>query len=230
VSGITWLATARRGCDKVPTRPQEGRQRPECRRCQRRACWAETCVVREMQGRRVPCSALAKTGGRCGVFAAYAWTWESMIGLGEAPRGRGCAAASVRRSSAGPAVASATPTCSTVRRSIRLSPGLDCLAISLSIALQDARSSDPLRQCSVRWAPVKAAGPCAPGPHVRPTARVRGAASAAALPSFAGGRGIVNAFCPPRHLESLLRLFGQAAPRRVQLVVPCLSRAIARRL
>src|SRR5438093_13534725 len=102
--------------------------------------------------------------------------------------------------------------------------------MSLSIALQDARGSDPLRHCSVRWAPAKAAGPCAPGPHVRPTARVRGAAPAAALPSFAGGRGIVNAFCPPRHLERLLRLFGQAAPRRVQRVVPCLSRAIARRL
>src|SRR5215831_8535941 len=66
IPGNTWLATARRGCDKVPTRPQEGRQRPECRRCQRRSCWAETCVVREMQGRRVPCYALAKTGGRCG--------------------------------------------------------------------------------------------------------------------------------------------------------------------
>src|SRR4029453_18017206 len=84
------------------------------------------------------------------------------------------------------------------------------------------RGSDPLRHCSVRWAPAKAAGPCALGPHVRPTARVRGAAPAAALPACAGGRGIVNAFCPPRHLESLLRLFGQAAPRRVQLVVPCL--------
>jgi len=88
--------------------------------------------------------------------------------------------------------------------------------MSLSIALQDARSSDPLRQCRVRWAPVKAAGPCAPGPHVRPTARVRGAAPAAALPSFAaGGRGIVNAFCPTRHLEPWPLVCGQAAPRRV---------------
>src|SRR5215468_6844638 len=93
--------------------------------------------------------------GRCGVFASYAWTWESMIGTGEAPRGRGCAAAGVRRSSAGPAVASATPTCSTVRRSISLSPVLDCLAISLTLALQDARGSDPLSHCSVRVAPVK---------------------------------------------------------------------------
>src|SRR5437588_8088539 len=47
--------------------------------------------------------------------------------------------------------------------------------MSLSLALQDARGSDPLRHCSVRWAPAKAAGPCAPGPHVRPTARARGA-------------------------------------------------------
>src|SRR5262249_8344102 len=162
--------------------------------------------------------------------AAYACTWESMIGAEEAPLGRGCASACVRRSSTGPAVASATPTCSTVRRSISLSPGLDCLAISLSIALQDSRGSDPLRQCSVRRAPVKATGPCAPGTPLRPIASVRGAAPAAALPSVAGGRGIVNAFGPPRHLERLLRWFGQAAPRRVQLVVPCLSRAIARRL
>src|SRR5262249_22906483 len=154
-----------------------------------------------------------------GVFAAYACTWESMIGTEEAPLGRGCASACVRCSSTGPAVASATPTCSTVRRSISLSPGLDCLAISLSIALQDSRGSDPLRQCSVCWAPVKATGPCAPGTPLRPIARVRGAAPAAALPSVAGGRGMVNAFCPPRHLERLLRLFGQAAPRRVQRVV-----------
>ena len=102
--------------------------------------------------------------------------------------------------------------------------------MSLSIALQDARSSDPLRQCRVRWAPGKAAGPCAPGPHVRPTARVRGAAPAAALPSFAGGGGIVNALCPPRHLEPWPLVCGQAAPMRGQIVVPGLSRSIARRL
>src|SRR5215470_19429134 len=74
------------------------------------------------------------------------------------------------------------------------------------------------------------AGPYTPGISLRPIASVRGDAPAAALPSFAGGRGIVNAFCPPRHLEPLLRLFGQAAPRQVQIVVPGLSRAIARRV
>ena len=79
-------------------------------------------------------------------------------------------------------------------------------------------------------APVKATGPCAPGTPLRPIASVRGEAPAAALPSCAGGRGIVNACCPPRHLEPLLRLCGQAAPRRVQRVVPGLSRAIARRV
>src|SRR5262249_34077272 len=62
----------------------------------------------------------------------------------------------------------------------------------------DARGSDPLRQCSVRWVPVKATGPCAPGTPLRPIASVRGDAPAATLPSFAGGRDIVNAFCPPR--------------------------------
>jgi hypothetical protein len=62
----TWFATAHRGFDKDPTGPQAGRQRPECRRCQQRSCGAETCVVRRMQGRRVPCYALARTGGRRG--------------------------------------------------------------------------------------------------------------------------------------------------------------------
>jgi len=69
-----------------------------------------------------------------------------------------------------------------------------------------------------------------PGTHVRPTASGRGDAPAAALTSFAGGRGIVNVFCPPRRLEPWSLLCGQAAPMRGQMVVPGLSRSIAHSL
>jgi hypothetical protein len=36
----TRFSTERRGFDKDPTGPQEGRQRPDCRLCQLRSCWA----------------------------------------------------------------------------------------------------------------------------------------------------------------------------------------------
>jgi hypothetical protein len=45
------------------------------------------------------------------------------------------------RSSAGPAAARAAPACSRLRRSISLSPAVDWLAISPSMALWDPRSS-----------------------------------------------------------------------------------------
>jgi hypothetical protein len=41
---------------------------------------------------------------------------------------------------------------------------------------------------------------------------------------------MVNALCPPRHLEPWPLVCGQAAPMRGQIVVPGLSRSIARRV
>ena len=41
---------------------------------------------------------------------------------------------------------------------------------------------------------------------------------------------MVNAFCPPRHLEPWPLVCGQAAPMRGQMVVPGLSRSLARRV
>ena len=74
--------------------------------------------------------------------------WGARLRFGSAPR-----------SSAGPAAASAAPACSTLRRSISLSPAVDRLVISSSMALRDPRSS-VIEDCRLPLAPVKGTVSC----------------------------------------------------------------------
>src|SRR5215469_12918312 len=64
-----------------------------------------------------------------------------MIVIEDAPRGAGCASACAPRSSAVPAVASAAPACSKVRRRRSLSSAVDWMAISSSRVPRDLRPS-----------------------------------------------------------------------------------------